>query len=137
MNPYDYLKPEEIAAIGILEKGGFELFTEAKIEDVRELKTGSRRRTFRNSGRYQLIIAFKKLSEREGRTNPGRGGAAADTDAGPPDEKPVDEMTRQELISAVAEIEGAPNPSRTKTDDLKQILMDFRAGVFDPSKYAE
>lgn len=51
------------AAIQVLDDEGFEMFTSAKLEDVIELKSGRRRRTYRNSGRYDLIIAKKKCPE--------------------------------------------------------------------------
>lgn len=62
------LTPAEKDALAVLTAGGFSAFTEAKLEDVRELGTGRRRPTWRNSGRYDLVVAFKKLG---GRVMPG------------------------------------------------------------------
>ena len=59
------LSEEEKAAIATLVAGGFKAFTEAKLEDVRELATGKRRRTFRNQGRYQLVLACRSLDGRQ------------------------------------------------------------------------
>lgn len=67
MNFNELLSPEEQSAIGVLEAGGFKAFTEARLADVRELGTGLRRRTFRNRGRYQLVLACRHL---ENRTRP-------------------------------------------------------------------
>jgi hypothetical protein len=61
----DLLTEEEKAAIAVLQVGGFLAFTEAKLDDVRELETGRRWRTFRNQGRYDLVLACRKLAGRE------------------------------------------------------------------------
>ena len=65
MNFNELLSPEEQAAIAVLAAGGFKAFTEAKMADVRELGTGLRRRTFRNRGRYQLVLACRNLEGRQ------------------------------------------------------------------------
>ncbi len=49
----------EKRALATLVKRGFEAFAEARLDDVRELETGRRRRTFRNSGRYDLVLALR------------------------------------------------------------------------------
>lgn len=59
------LSEEEKSAIATLVACGFKAFTEAKLEDVRELDTGKRRRTFRNQGRYQLVLACRNLADRQ------------------------------------------------------------------------
>lgn len=60
------LSEQEKNAIAVLMAGGFVALTECKIEDTRELSTGRRRRTFRNSGRrWDLMIGFRKLSGRD------------------------------------------------------------------------
>jgi hypothetical protein len=61
----EMLNPEEQAAISVLEGGGFLAFTDARLNDVRELGTGLRRRTFRNRGRYDLVLACRKLADRK------------------------------------------------------------------------
>jgi len=54
--------PENVkAAIDVLVAAGFRAFTEAKLEDVRELDTGRRLRTFRNQGRYELVLAVRDI----------------------------------------------------------------------------
>ena len=54
--------PETVkAAIDVLVAAGFRAFTEAKLEDVRELDTGRRMRTFRNQGRYDLVLAARRI----------------------------------------------------------------------------
>ena len=50
---------QEKQALSILIARGFKAFTEAKLEDVRDL-AGKRHRTFSNQGRYDLILALKK-----------------------------------------------------------------------------
>jgi len=52
---------EEEQALAVLQARGFKAFTEAKLEDVRELETGRRRRTFRNQGRYDLVLALRSI----------------------------------------------------------------------------
>ncbi|WP_319525678.1 hypothetical protein [uncultured Desulfosarcina sp.] len=58
------LSSDEQAAIAVLQAGGFKAFTDAKMADVRELDTSLRLRTFRNRGRYQLVLACKDLEGR-------------------------------------------------------------------------
>ncbi|MEE4112714.1 MAG: hypothetical protein V2I40_07860 [Desulfobacteraceae bacterium] len=53
-----FTEPEK-EALALLEKRGFQAFTEVKLEDVREL-SGKRRRTFSHRGRYDLILALRK-----------------------------------------------------------------------------
>lgn len=56
--------PEPVkAAIDTLMAAGFRAFTEAKMEDVRELDTGRRVRTFRNQGRYELVLAARRIED--------------------------------------------------------------------------
>ncbi len=50
--------PEEKAALQLLVQRGFEVFTEVRVEDVKELN-GTRHRTFRNQGRYDLALMLK------------------------------------------------------------------------------
>lgn len=57
------LKPDIVAAIELLEAAGFEAFTAAYLGDVVELRTGARRRTFRNQGRYELVLALRSLPD--------------------------------------------------------------------------
>jgi len=63
-------------ALAVLSKRGFRPYTEAKLEDVKEL-SGRRHRTFRNQGRYDLILALKKADP------------AAKVDQTPPAQKPA------------------------------------------------
>lgn len=55
---------EEKLALALLVERGFLVFADAKLEDVRQLD-GSRHRTFRNQGRYDLILALKKIEKTE------------------------------------------------------------------------
>lgn len=60
------LSKAEIAAIETLEKAGFVFFTDAKIDDVIEARTGNRiraRRTWRRAGVYKIVIAKKALED--------------------------------------------------------------------------
>lgn len=50
--------PDEKAALNLLCKRGFKVYTEVKVEDVKELD-GVRHRTFRNQGRYDLALMLK------------------------------------------------------------------------------
>ncbi len=51
---------DERAALALLTRRGFRAFTRARLDDVRELDTGRRRRTFRNRGRYDLVLALRR-----------------------------------------------------------------------------
>lgn len=65
-NIFDTLSKAEIAAIETLEKAGFVLFTDAKIDDVIEARTGARiraRRTWRRAGVYKVVIAKRALED--------------------------------------------------------------------------
>ena len=57
------LRPAQKDAVGLLEEAGFMAFTDARLEDVRELSTGKRRRTYRNQGRYGLVLALKSAAD--------------------------------------------------------------------------
>ena len=59
----ELLSDEELAAIKFLEGRGFEIFTDAKLEDGFK-KDGGRHRTFTMAGRYNLMLALKNVSER-------------------------------------------------------------------------
>jgi len=99
----DFLSDEEKSAIEVLIAGGFVAFTEAKIDNVRELGTGMRRRTFRNRGRYQLVLACRDLKGRQPPETVLETAAEADTTELPKEEaaeiKPVSEMTKAELLA--------------------------------------
>lgn len=60
----EVLSDEEKEAIAVLTGKGFTAFTQVKVRDVRELETGLRQRTFRNRGRYDLVIAIRDLGPR-------------------------------------------------------------------------
>jgi hypothetical protein len=102
---------EEKAAIDQLLGRGFKAFAEAKMEDVRELD-GKRRRTFRNEGRYDFVLALKK---------------AAPLPASPTIEapvlKPVDEMTVPELQ---AEVKKPAGVSKMKKPELQALVQAQR-----------
>lgn len=139
-SPYDFLKPEEIAAITLLEKNGFECFVQARIGPARTLKTGARVHGIRGGKRFALALGLRSLEAREGETKleepeeseEAQGETTGEDAEG---EKPISEMSRHELIDAVADIPGAGNPSRMKTDLLVEILTKYREGTFNPSDY--
>ncbi len=85
-----FLSEEEKEAIAVLVRNGFSAFTEAKLDDVRELDTGRRRRTFRNQGRYDLVLAVKRIDDR-------KPPPPEDKQDEPQVLKPVEEMTVKEL----------------------------------------
>ena len=57
------LTDEEKAAIEVLERRGFSIMTEARLDDCK-IKDGSRLRTFSLSGRYALMLGLKSVDER-------------------------------------------------------------------------
>ena len=69
-NIIDHLSEEEKNAITVLSAGGFVSLSSVKIADCRDLSSKNRYRTFRNRGRYDLVIGCRNLA---GRTllNPG------------------------------------------------------------------
>ena len=129
MNFNDLLTEEEKAAISVLEAGGFQAFTEAKLEDVRELATGKRRRTFRNQGRYQLVLACRNLS--------GRQLQAQATDkhlaVKPESLKPVAEMLKEDLLAEARtypSIAGENRMNKAELAEAVQAQRDRRALLF-------
>lgn len=64
ISPYEaykgYLSAAELKAVGALESEGWLVLTDAKIDESGE-KDGHRRRTFRNEGRYNLVLARRKV----------------------------------------------------------------------------
>jgi hypothetical protein len=132
------LSDEELGAIKFLESRGFEIFTDAKLEDGYK-KDGGRHRTFTMAGRYNLMLALKKISERKVRRGrPAKMPELAQTD--PPETKlpetpfrkvnAVDNfwldrgkwirMSREEFYQLVTE---------EVLDDLKAATPDVQAAV--------
>jgi hypothetical protein len=60
-----YLSPEERSAIEFLERRGFSILTEARLDDCKK-KDGSRFRTFSLQGRYDVMIGLKSVAGRDG-----------------------------------------------------------------------
>lgn len=58
------LAVDEAAALKVLERAGWQIGLEVRIEDMR-LPNGMRRRTFSNSGRYALAVFLKNPSRRD------------------------------------------------------------------------
>ncbi|WP_319406176.1 hypothetical protein [uncultured Desulfosarcina sp.] len=132
MNFNELLTDEEKAAISVLEAGGFKAFTEAKLEDVRELATGKRRRTFRNQGRYHLVLACRNLI---GRTLPDPG-LQSDSESAPPkivpptELKPVADMLKEDLLAEARtypELTGESRMNKAELAAAVQAQRDRRA----------
>ena len=129
----DFLSDEEKSAIEVLISGGFVAFTEAKIDNVRELGTGMRRRTFRNRGRYQLVLACRGLTGRQAaETALGTPAEATTTDV-PENEsaeiKPVSEMTKAELLAEAKgyeDITGEYKMDKAELAEAVQVQRDRR-----------
>lgn len=129
----DFLSDEEKSAIEVLIAGGFLAFTEAKIDNVRELGTGLRRRTFRNRGRYQLVLACRNLSMRQlpetvldkvTETKPADRQNENNTEP-----KPVSEMTKAELLTeakAYDQITGEYKMDKAELADAVQAQRNQR-----------
>lgn len=63
-NIIDLLTEEEKTAIAVLSAGGFVSLSAVKIADCRDLASGNRYRTFRNRGRYDIVIGCRNLARR-------------------------------------------------------------------------
>lgn len=140
-NPYEFLTQEEIAAIEVLIKGGFSVFTSARIRSARKVVPGQA--SLRKRGRYGLVVACRDLQSR---------GVSLPVFDPPPmvpfsddpeidmnsdDALPnVDDMDRKALIREAIPIPGCPNPSRMKTEDLREVILLNRAGEWIPEKHS-
>lgn len=131
-NPYDFLKPEEIAAITLLEKNGFECFVSSRIGPARHLKNGHRVPGMNGGKRFDLALGIRSLTDREGKGQKGKDKAEEEKAE---EENDPESMNRGQLIDAVAQIPGIGNPSRMKTSILKEILTKYQAGTLNPSDY--
>lgn len=83
---------EERAALALLVRRGFMAFTAARLDDVRELSTGKRWRTFRNRGRYDLVLALRSAA------------------ALPEDPEPTPQTEAREPDPEAPQIEPGPGP---------------------------
>jgi hypothetical protein len=117
------LAPEEKDALAVLLAGGFEIFTECKIEDLREVATGRRRPTFRHSGRWDLMIGFKKLAERE---VPVIDEVPVPDVALTPVVTPVDNMGREELLQEAKNYPALTGEYKMKVGELRQAIVEQR-----------
>jgi hypothetical protein len=117
---------EEKAALSLLVSRGFKVFTEGKLGDVRELD-GSRRRTFRNEGRYDLILALKKaeMPVQEPAEVPVKAPAKVPVATGDSPPKQLEDMSYHEL-----QMEAKKDPEAKvggkSTVVLKEIIADYR-----------
>jgi len=126
----DFLSDEEKSAIEVLIAGGFVAFTEAKIDNVRELGTGMRRRTFRNRGRYQLILACRDLTGRQPPETALETAAEATITEVPHNEpaeiKPVFEMTKAELLAEAKGYEDITGEYKMDKAELAEAVQAQR-----------
>jgi hypothetical protein len=121
------LTDEEKDAVAVLLAGGFMAMTECRISDVRELDTGRRRPTFRNQGRYDLVIGIKSM---EGRALPERGDAGdPEKDLNPSMLPDVSAMSHPELLAEIRmypQVEGVTE--LMDVDELREVLTEQRSG---------
>jgi len=106
---------EEKQAMSVLTARGFKPFIEAKLEDVKELD-GRRHRTFRNQGRYDLILALKK-AEMPADMNP---------EQEPEPVKAPEEMSAAELRAEAKAIPGIKSVSGKNKGDLLKMVKNHR-----------
>ena len=96
------LTDEEKEAIAVLEGGGFLSLSDVKINDCRDLNSGKRMRTFKNRGKYDLVIACRRLAERSVAVDE-TSETESDTKESREEEtvgiKSVSEMTKTELLA--------------------------------------
>lgn len=112
---------EEKNAIAVLLRGGFAAFTECRIEDVRELDTGRRRPTWRNQGRYDLVIGINNLKDRQPEVE------EVDVEAEQSTPLPsVDEMTRVELLDEAKNYPQITGEYKLKVDELRVAVSEQR-----------
>ena len=119
--------PEPIkAAIDVLLAAGFRAFTEAKLEDVRELDTGRRVRTFRNQGRYELLLAVRRVEDLAGAPDPEEDREPSGPDPAPGDGplKPTADMTVAELRTEAKRYPEIVGEHKMLKGDL-QAAIDF------------
>lgn len=108
-------------AIAVLVENGFTAFAQAKLEDVYELDTGKRQPTFRNAGRYDLVIAMRTVE-------------ASDPDADSPEQKKpeapklkaISKMNVAELLVEAAAYPEIKGEHQMKKADLKLAVAKAR-----------
>jgi hypothetical protein len=126
----EFLSDEEKTAIEVLIAGGFMAFTEAKIDNVRELGTGLRRRTFRNRGKYQLVLACRDLANRQPLGSTPETTTEPDATTGPKEKttelKPVSEMTKAELLDEAKGYEAITGEYKMDKAELAEAVQAAR-----------
>ena len=124
--------PEPVkAAIDVLLAAGFRAFTEAKLEDVRELDTGRRVRTFRNQGRYELVIAARRVEDLACAPDPAdrcepQGPPGPDPAPGGSPLKPLADMTVAELRAEAKRYPEIIGEHKMLKGDLQAAIEDAR-----------
>ena len=127
------LTDEEKEAIAVLEGGGFLSLSDVKINDCRDLNSGKRMRTFKNRGKYDLVIACRKLSARAAamdETPAAESGKAEGQEDETEKIKPVSEMTKVELLAEAKgyeEITGEYKMDKAELAKAVQAQRDRRA----------
>lgn len=117
------LTPKEKDALAVLISSGFMAFTECKIEETRELSTGRRRPTWRNAGRWDLVVGFKKLAERE----PPELDEIPDADEVlTPAVPPVEAMNREALLLEAKNYPDLIGEYKMKVDELRAAIKEQR-----------
>jgi hypothetical protein len=132
---YDFLKPEEIAAINVLEKNGFKVVANSKVIAGRELKSGKRIARNFYSSNHDLVVCLKSLKNREQPQSLDEAGIAgakagaqaraqaqATPEAQISGDTALDDMSRADLISEAKKIDGIGNPATMKTEVLKELI---------------
>jgi hypothetical protein len=121
------LTDDEKAAIATLEAGGFISLAEARLNDCRDLNSGKRMRTFRLRGRYDIIIACRKLTGRSASVSVEDTTVAESAVA----LKPIGEMSRGELLeeaNGYDEITGEYALKKAELAEVVQKARDKRSG---------
>jgi hypothetical protein len=117
IDPSRVFTEEQKNAIAVLLAAGFAAFADARLDDVRELDTGRRRRTFRNQGRYAMVLALRKPPEA-----PAPAAAPKSVAAIP---KPVAAMTKAELVAEALDA-GLPGAAQLNKPELAQAVQAGR-----------
>ena len=122
------LTDEEKEAIAVLESGGFLSLSDVKINDCRDLNSGNRMRTFRNRGKYDLVIACRNLSDRAVSVDETAETDATDDDSSGSTEmlKPIIEMTKAELLSEAKGYDGITGEYKMDKAELAEAVQAQR-----------
>lgn len=127
-NFIDQLSEDEKSAITTLVAGGFLSLADVKIRDCRDLASGKRYRTFRNRGKYDLVLACRNLAGRQlPEPAPAADPAPNEQPAtGPVLLKPVSDMLKEELLAEARTYPAITGENRMNKAELAEVVQARR-----------